>query len=183
MSDRLEWFNVTVPAFTPKATPLVSPLVFQQGEVTEINIKILDGPCGTVGFFLMCGGTQYIPRTPGSFVIPNDDYLVWPVTNAGNHGSWGMTSYNTDTWPHLIQVGFHVLEDTNPAVTIAASTGATVNSVTASLGQIEPLPAEPGDLSLDALLNSTPLGSTVTSNVAPTDLAALFVPEVTSGPP
>ncbi len=108
MADRLEWFDVVIPAGTPIAAPVTIPMVFPDGEVTEIDVKVLDGPSGLVGFQIMAGGSQYVPRTLGAFVRPNDDYFTWPMANAINSGSWGLIGYNLDIWDHNIQVGFQV---------------------------------------------------------------------------
>jgi hypothetical protein len=108
MADRLEWFDVVIPAGTPIAAPVTIPMVFADGEVTEIDVKVLDGPSGLVGFQIAAGGSQYVPRTLGTFVRPNDDYFTWPMANAINSGSWGITGYNLDIWDHNIQVGFQV---------------------------------------------------------------------------
>ncbi len=110
MADRIEWFSVIVPAGTPKAASITYPMKFFQGTVIEVDIKIPPGPAGNVGFYIAAGGSQYIPRTVGSFVIPDGDYLVWPMANAINSGSWALVAYNTDAWPHLIQVSFQVNE-------------------------------------------------------------------------
>lgn len=110
MADRLEWFSVTVMAGTTKASPHNTKLIFPQGEVTEIDVKVPPGPAGNVGFFISAGGTQYVPRTRNSFIIPDDDYFTWPLINAINSGSWSITAFNTDIYDHLIQVGFQVNE-------------------------------------------------------------------------
>lgn len=110
MSDRLEWFNITVPAGTTKANPQKTSLAFPQGTVIEIDVKVPPGPAGNVGFFISAGGTQYVPRTFGSFIVPDDDYFTWPMVNAINTGSWSFTAFNTDIYDHLIQVGFQVNE-------------------------------------------------------------------------
>jgi hypothetical protein len=110
MSDRLEWFELTIPANTPASAPVSLPCVFRQGEVIEIDVKVPPGPSGNVGFFVGAGGSQYVPRTVGSFVMPDKDYFVWPISNAINSGSWSVTAYNTDIFPHNIQVAFHVNE-------------------------------------------------------------------------
>lgn len=175
MSDRLEWFDVTVPAGTLIAAPFSQSLAFRQGIVTEIDIKILDGPCGTLGFYITAGGSQYVPRTPGSFVIPNDDYLVWPVQNAISSGAWGIVAYNLDSFVHLIQVAFHVNETGGVASPVTAAASSSVDTLTAALSQVVPdVQNLPGPLSPDALINSTPLGSNLTSSVAPLDLVSIL---------
>jgi|SRR5215469_709969 len=110
MSDRIEWFTVTVPAGTPVNAPITFPCVFQQGEVTEIDVNVPPGPSGNVGFFIAAGGSQYVPRTIGSFVVVDDKYLTWPLTNAVTSGSWAVVAYNTGSVPHTLQVGFQINE-------------------------------------------------------------------------
>jgi hypothetical protein len=174
MADRLEWFDVTIPAGTLKTALFTSPMVFMDGDVVEIDVKILDGPCGTVGFWIGAGGSQYVPRTVGSFIIPNDDYFTWPLANAINSGSWQLTGYNLDSFPHLIQVAFQVNETgTSPALSVgtvgvsSAGADAALSLASASTS------STPDPLSPDALLNSTPAGSNVTSPTFGPDLTGL----------
>jgi hypothetical protein len=124
MADRLEWFDITVPAGVTQASPMRFTTSFQQGDVIEIDVKVPPGPSGNVGFFIGCGGSQYVPRTPGTFVIPDNDYLVWPMANAINTGAWFVTAFNTDLYSHLIQVAFHVNElQYAPGMTFSAPIG------------------------------------------------------------
>lgn len=156
MSDRIEWFTVNVPAGTLSTAPITVPCIFQQGLVTEIDISVPPGPAGNVGFFIVAGGSQYVPRTPGSFVIVDDVYLEWPLGKAITSGSWAVTAYNTDTFAHVLQVGFQIDEvgaalDSTGSMIGASSASlvmaqnqvsatsdviASVNSVTASAGVI-----------------------------------------------
>lgn len=110
MVDRIEWFEFTIPANGVQSAPVSFPMVFAFGEVVEIDVKIPPGPAGNLGFFITAGGSQYIPRTRGSFIFPDNDYLTWPIHNAITSGSFGLTAFNTDAWPHVIQVAFQVNE-------------------------------------------------------------------------
>lgn len=110
MADRVEWFPITVPANTPQIAPVTTPMVFNQGTVLEIDVKIPPGPAGNVGFQIFAGGSQYLPRTIGNFIFPDDDYLTWVVKDAINSGSFALVAFNTDVWPHLIEVSFQVDE-------------------------------------------------------------------------
>lgn len=156
MADRLEWFDVVIPATTPILMPVTIPMVFLQGIVTEIDVKILDGPCGTVGFHINAGGTQYVPRTPGSFIRPNDDYFTWPLEHAINSGSWGLTGYNLDIWDHNIQVGFQIREIGIAATPASAGIGQSSDTLITSGTQVPPsMVPVPDPLSPDSLLAST----------------------------
>jgi len=132
-------------------------MVFAQGEVVEIDVKVLDGPCGSVGFFIGAGGSQYVPRTPGAYIRPNNDYFAWPLKNAINSGSWQLTGYNLDSWDHNIQVGFQVNEDILPPADSTSSVGVSANALVSAVAS---LPASasplPDPLSPDALIASTP---------------------------
>lgn len=177
MADRLEWFDVTIPAGTPIAAPVVIPMVFLQGYVIQIDVKVLDGPCGSVGFHINAGGSQYVPRTPGSFIRPNDDYFSWPLVNAINSGSWGLTGYNLDSWDHNIQVGFQVNDLGGAGSAQQAGTGtssATLLSAATSSSQSTVPPADP--LSPDSLLASVDpdiMAFLASQQAPPTDIAEL----------
>ena len=112
MASRLEWFDVTVPAGTPIASPVTIPTSFPAGGVSKIQLHIPPGPAGTVGFQLWTGGGQFWPHTPGSWLILDNTSPEWVVDGMPNTGNWSVVAYNTDIYPHLIQVGFSVFENT-----------------------------------------------------------------------
>lgn len=111
MTDRVEWFDTQVAAGILATAPHTYSLAFSPGTVVGITVKVPPGPAGNVGFQIWAGGSQYIPRTPGVYIVPDDDRIDWPVTNAIDSGSWALVAYNTDVWPHLLQVGFQVNEN------------------------------------------------------------------------
>jgi hypothetical protein len=114
--------------------------VFNDGDVIEVDVKVPPGPNGNVGFFIGAGGSQYIPRTKGSFIMPDDDYFTWPLVNAITSGSWSVTAFNTDAFDHTIQVGFQVNE-----------TGS------AHISQVPLLPSSSSAIPLDALASGASL--------------------------
>lgn len=157
MADRLEWFTITVPPNTAIASPIVFPCVFLQGNVIEIDVKVPPGPSGNVGFFIGAGGSQYVPRTRGSFVMPDDDYFTWPLENAINSGSWSVTAYNTDQWPHTLQFGFQVNEIGTAHVTPQSGLTSSSDALVAASALVTPDQGPAIDpLSPDALLASLP---------------------------
>lgn len=155
MADRFEWYDITIPANTPIANPATFPMVFLFGTVVEINVKVLSGPGGAMGFFIAAGGTQYVPRTAGHFVRPDDDYMVWPISNAINSGSWALTGYNTDVFDHSVQVGFHVNEIGGMQVVAQGQLGFASQTLDQQLALIPPQPpAAPDPLSPAVLIPS-----------------------------
>jgi hypothetical protein len=177
MADRLEWYDVTIPAATPISAPVTIPLVFLDGEVIEIDVKVLDGPCGSVGFRINAGGSQYVPRTLGAYIRPNDDYFAWPLANAINSGSWGITAYNLDSWDHNLQVGFQVNEVGMSATLASQGVGQSSQTALAAVS-VTPATVTPSSdpLSPDSLLASVnpDIMSFLASQQAPSpDIGAL----------
>lgn len=157
MANRLEWYDVTIPANTAKTSPITVPTVFQLGTVVRIDIKVLDGPSGLMGFFVAAGGSQYVPRTRGSFIRPNADYMVWQIEDAITSGSWAVTGYNLDVWDHNVQVGYHVNEDTVAQYRTGLPIGSSAQSVTDALGSLLPADITSTDpLSPTFLVDSVP---------------------------
>lgn len=157
MADRLEWFQVTVPAGTPKSAPVVIPCVFNDGDVIEIDVKVPPGPQGNVGFFIGAGGSQYVPRTPGSFIMPDNDYFTWPLANAINSGSWSVTAFNTDVFDHTFQVAFQVNEQGTAHMSSVSLLPSASSAIPATVTSPD-LTALPSvdPLSPDALIASLP---------------------------
>ena len=110
MADRIEWFDIVIPANTPVNNLHVANLSFKQATVLEIDVIVPPGPAGNVGFYLTAGGSQALPRTPGSFIISDDQFFQWQTSNYINSGQWGMAGYNLDFQDHTIQVGFQLNE-------------------------------------------------------------------------
>lgn len=122
MASRLEWFDVTIPANTPVAAPVTVNTSFQQGEVTRIQLVVPPGPAGTVGIQIWSGGGQFWPNTAGNFMVLDNTEPYWDVENAPNNGNWAIHGYNTDIYPHLIQVGFSVVENGAGAASLPTQT-------------------------------------------------------------
>lgn len=157
MSDRVEWFTVTIPAGTLKSAPQVTKCVFQQGIVVEVDIIVPPGPSGVVGFFVGAGGSQYIPRTPGAFVVADNDYIVWPVQNAITSGSWQVTAYNTGLFPHTLQFGFQINEVGAANDSFGQPIGGSSSALTGALAGIPVTPpVAPDPLSPDFILSQIP---------------------------
>src|SRR5258708_40267190 len=139
-------------------------MVWRDGEGAELDCKVLDGPAGVVGFQIMGGGSQYVPRTLGTFVRPNDDYFTWLMANAINSGSWGLIGYNQDIWDHNIQVGFQVndrgLSQSATQAGVGVSSSIALNAATAvqasAVAALDPLSPDSLIASVDPADNRFP---------------------------
>lgn len=105
---RIQSYTVTVPANTLASAPQSTPIAFSPGTVTQIDIKVPPGPSGNLAVNVNSGGNNYIPVNSNAFLFPDDDYLVFRLTNAPNSGNWTVVAYNTDVWDHSLYITFHV---------------------------------------------------------------------------
>jgi len=97
-------FDVTVPAGTPKATPLVTELAIPPREVTEIEIIIPPGPRGEVGFQIAAAGRQMLPYEPGAFFVTDNETIRWPISEQITSGAWELIAYNTGSFNHTLEI-------------------------------------------------------------------------------
>ena len=110
MADRIELFQVTVPAGTAIAAPLVTATNFADGEVTRIIVTIPPGPSGFSGFKFMHLGGPVIPYTGNGYVIGDDRVVDWSVTNMPTATGWQFVAYNTDIYDHTYYIEYLIDE-------------------------------------------------------------------------
>lgn len=110
MADRIEVFDVTVPAGTAVAAPATTALEFADGIVTDIEILIPPGPSGFVGFRFAYGGQQIIPHTVNEFIIASGEVIKWPISHFPTGTQWQLQAHNTDIYDHTIHIRFLVTE-------------------------------------------------------------------------
>lgn len=106
--DEVWEFNLTIPAHTPVAAPVVLPCVMPARIVDLFHWRVPAGHGGLTGFRLSMGGVQVFPRNAGAFIIANGEQDTWPVKNVPDSGAWDITAYNTGNNPHLIFARFMV---------------------------------------------------------------------------
>lgn len=106
MAQRVVYFSATVtPSATP-ASPQTFPMTFNPADVERIDVKIPAGPSGNVGFYIGYGGGQFIPEGTANWIIPDNDYLSFPLVDAPNGGNWSLVGYNLGNYNHTIYVTF-----------------------------------------------------------------------------
>lgn len=110
MADRIELFQVTVPAGTAIAAPQVTATSFADGVVTRIIVTIPPGPSGFCGFKFTHLGGPVIPYTGAGYVIGDDRIVDWPVTNMPSASGWQFVAYNTDIFPHTFYIEYMIDE-------------------------------------------------------------------------
>lgn len=99
-------FQVTTPAGTAKASPLITSLAMPPRNVNEIDIIIPPGPNGQLGIALATGGINIIPAVNGTYVTPSGEQIKWTPTGVIQSGAWQLISYNTGNYAHTIEIRF-----------------------------------------------------------------------------
>lgn len=108
MASRLTWYEINVPANTPQATPLSTPTAFNPANVSRLHIFVPPGPAGNVGIQIWNGGGPIWPETPGSWLVLDNAQPYWDIDSWPDNGAFSVVTYNTDIYPHLIQVGYAI---------------------------------------------------------------------------
>lgn len=108
MAEQIRHFQVTVPAGTPKATPVRTSIAVPVMRLLRVDWHLPPGCAGLVGFFLSMGGVQVQPLPAGTFVIGEGRSGSWQLDNAPDSGAWEVTAYNTGVQPHTIHLSLHV---------------------------------------------------------------------------
>lgn len=104
MAQRVEIKTITVPAGTAIATPQTTPLLWRQGYPERVEIRVPPGPSGLVGIRILHSGTRVIPRSEDEWLITDNEPVSWPLEGYPSNPAWSVQTYNTDIYPHDIQV-------------------------------------------------------------------------------
>jgi hypothetical protein len=105
-------FAITIPANTPKASPVVTELKLTAGVIHRVEIQFPAGCMGLAHIAINDGLHQLLPTNPDGdfasddYVIPIDEYYPMPggdyiLTARG----WNMD----DTYPHTLSVRIGIL--------------------------------------------------------------------------
>lgn len=108
MAEEIYEFQVATPAGTPQATPLVTQLPMPPRLVSQVEIRVPPGPRGELGFALGAAGQPVIPRAAGTFVVTDDERIVWPLEGQIDSGAWECFTFNTGAFAHTVYLRFLV---------------------------------------------------------------------------
>lgn len=110
MAERIELFNVTVPAGTLSTSPQTTALSFNDGDVEFVEFLIPPGPSGLVGFRLRHSGETVIPYDRAGWIVADNEVIKWPLEGYPSGEAWSLMAYNTDVYPHTIYIRIGVRE-------------------------------------------------------------------------
>lgn len=117
MAQRIEALPVTVPAGTGSTTPITVALPFDEGEILNIEAIIPDGCAGLVGFAFRQSSQRVIPFSTNAWIIGNNEKISWDTEGYPTGAKWDVIAYNTDIFPHTLQIRFLMNELSAPATT------------------------------------------------------------------
>lgn len=118
MAERFQFFSVVAPANTPKASPVTVSTRFNPGTVEQLEIVVPDGHAGDTGLQLAYAGQVVVPIDPTTFLVANDERIVWPVDGFLDGGVWSAVVFNTDVFDHTFFLRYLVNENAPPAQSV-----------------------------------------------------------------
>jgi hypothetical protein len=101
-------YDVTIPAGTTAADPLVTLTQFEANEVERIEWLFPDGCCGLVGIQVGARSVPVIPHSNEQWLIRSGDSSGMDLTGQHNTGDWSVIGYNDGAYPHTVHVTFKV---------------------------------------------------------------------------
>lgn len=136
MAQYVLQFSATIPPDTPQDAPVTVDLPLDNWNVEQIDLEVPAGPAGLMGFYVANNGVQWIPATPGSWLVWDDVQNSWAFTDQPNASGWAIVGYNTGTYDHSVVVRFHVNTTVPPT---AAATAPTVTFVSTGVAAADPV--------------------------------------------
>lgn len=98
--------DVTIPAGTTQAAPLVTDISFPPALVESIRVRVPPGPNGLMGFRVTSGGIPVIPLSGVDWVIANDESFDWRIDGLIDSGAFELTGYNSGVHDHTVYLQF-----------------------------------------------------------------------------
>lgn len=109
-ANRIESFDVVVPAGTAKLTPLETDTSWAPGNLIRVEVDVPDGHAGYTGFYLAVAHGRAIPLTDQAWIVANDHSFGWDMTGQLDSGAWSLFGYNTGLFSHTFHVRYFVLD-------------------------------------------------------------------------
>lgn len=95
MAQRIERFNIVVPASTP--TPgTVFPLTFRDGVVTGFDVQVPLGHARLTGLQINYGVQQVVPYSGNAYVRGDDDLFHYDTEDFPSGTGWSAQAFNLD---------------------------------------------------------------------------------------
>lgn len=121
-------FDVTIPAGTPIANPLVTPTIFETNVVRRIEWRFPGGCNGQVGIQIGARSVPVLPPVAGQYFVRSGTVQGYDLEDMPNTGDWSVIGYNLGAFPHTIHVVFLVnrIQPSTPDLFILGDTSAVL---------------------------------------------------------
>ena len=134
MAAEVHQFTKTIPAYTAKAAPVTVPLAIEYFAIESIDLEVPPGPSGLMGFYIARNGQQWIPYESGEWIVWDDRFDSWLLTDQPTGDGWQVVGYNLDVYDHDVTVRFHVntvaaIVSSPPSVPTFVSSGTNYTGV------------------------------------------------------
>jgi hypothetical protein len=107
MTDAVQAFSLGIPAGNGSTLEYFIDCHLGWSEVTQIIIQFPAGPSGNVGVRVEYATNPVYPVGNNQWFVADNYVLTIPVTNQQQGGQWRFTGYNTDQFPHTIDIWFY----------------------------------------------------------------------------
>lgn len=107
MAAEEQWvFTVTIPAGTPKATPLTVATTLPTRKIERIHWMVPPGPSGLAGWQIRMNNVSVIPVNSAQWIVHDGDSTTSELARLPDSGDWSVAGYNTGAFPHSIYVTY-----------------------------------------------------------------------------
>jgi hypothetical protein len=126
-------FTATIPHGTPTNALAVVKMPMTNYVIESVDLEVPPGPSGLMGFYLALSGEQWIPHSPGQFIVWDDRFDSWSLTEQPTSYGWEVHGYNTDVYDHVVIVRFHL---NLPVISMTPPPPPTLTFVTTPSAQV-----------------------------------------------
>ena len=108
MAVEIHQYTATIPANTAQDAPVTIGIALDYFDIESIDLEVPPGPAGLMGFYIARSGQQVIPFETGEWIVWDDRFDSWPLTDQPTSSGWQVVGYNLDDYDHDIVLRFHV---------------------------------------------------------------------------
>lgn len=125
--DRVHPLTVLTPAGTAEVSPQSTTWELEDARLLTIRLTIPRGHNGTTGIRIEYQGTQIIPWGDVSYIVANDDKILFPVNDQITRSGLTIFTYNTDVFDHshYLLAAIQDLPDANVVLNLSGQVVAT----------------------------------------------------------
>lgn len=173
MAARVYETQITVPAGTPVATPVIQSWVTEDNVINTIELLIPPGHNGLTGIHVSKGDVQLLPYNGVSWIIANDYHNSFQVNDYIPTGDLKIQAYNTGQYAHTFYLRMTVTD--RPVVSQASTVPQPADLGTGEFAATQD-PLSPAAILGPDVANALTTGDLTANDVAPLQPTPLNIP-------